>query len=82
MREISRYSLPMSTKHITADNVRQALIQRIDAYKTVSGKSDSFVGKEAVKDDRFVSRIRAGGNFTVETYQRVMNWLDAQRVAA
>lgn len=71
-----------TTKHITADNVRETLIQRIDAYKELTGKSDSFVGKEAVKDDRFVSRIRNGGNFTVKTYQQVIDWLEAQRVAA
>lgn len=62
--------------------MRDTLIQRIDAFKSKTGKSDSSIGKEAVKDDRFVSRIRNGGNFTVETYQRVIDWLDAQRVAA
>lgn len=70
----------MST--ITADAVRQTLLTRIDAFIATTGKSESFVGKEAVKDDRFVSRIRRGGNFTVETYQRVIDWLDEQSRAA
>lgn len=70
----------MST--ITAEAVRQTLLTRIDAFIALTGKSESFVGKEAVKDDRFVSRIRRGGNFTVETYQRVIDWLDEQSRAA
>lgn len=72
----------MSKTTITADTVRQSLLHRIDAYMAATGKSESFVGKEAVKDDRFVSRIRRGGNFTVETYQRVIDWLDGQMGAA
>lgn len=73
----------MSTKPITADQVRDALLQRIDAYIAKTGRSDSTVGKAAVNDDKFVARIRAGGNFTVKMYQRVMDWLDEQdRVAA
>lgn len=72
----------MNTTSITAEAVRETLIQRIDAFIAATGKSDSFVGKEAVKDDRFVSRIRRGGNFTIETYQRVIDWLDGQQAAA
>lgn len=72
----------MSTSNITADQVRTALIARIDAYTSISGKSDSSVGKEAINDDKFVARIRKGGNFTLSTYQKVSDWLDAQRVAA
>lgn len=72
----------MSTKHITADQVRASLIERIDAYKAASGKSDSAVGKEAMNDDKWVKRIRAGGSFNLATYQKVMDWLAAQRVAA
>ena len=67
---------------ITAEQVRAALIQRIDAFLKLSGMSASALGKEAVKDDRFVKRIRDGGNFTVDTYQKVMDWLDAQERAA
>lgn len=67
---------------ITADQVRSALLQRIDAFLVKTKMSASAFGKEAVKDDRFVSRIRNGGNFTVDTYQKVIDWLDAQERAA
>jgi hypothetical protein len=68
---------------ITADQVRSALLQRIDAFLTTHGMSASAFGKEVVRDDRFVNRIRNGGNFTVKTYQQVIDWLDAaEREAA
>lgn len=67
---------------ITADQVRAALLARIDAFITASGRSASWVGKQAVQDDRFVSRIRSGGNFSLQIYQRVMDWLDEQERAA
>lgn len=81
-REVSRYCIAMSTKPITADDVRAALLTRIDTYKAETGKSDSAVGKDAMNDDKWVKRIRAGGSFNLTTYQRVMEWLDAQRAAA
>lgn len=72
----------MDTTQITADQVRQSLLAAIDAYKTATGKSDSAVGKDAMNDDKWVKRIRAGGSFNLGTYQRVMDWLEAQRAAA
>ncbi len=68
----------MSTSTITANQVRAALLQRIDGFLIKTGMSASTLGKSAVADDRFVKRIRDGGNFTVETYQKVMDWLDEQ----
>jgi hypothetical protein len=68
----------MSTSTITANQVRAALLARIDGYLATTGMSASALGKAAAADDRFVKRIRDGGNFTVETYQKVIDWLDAQ----
>lgn len=68
----------MDTNTITAETVRDVLLGRIDAYRSATGKSDSAVGKEALNDDKFVKRIRLGGGFNVNTYQRMIDWLDAQ----
>lgn len=68
----------MNTSTITATQVRAALLLRIDSFIASSGMSASALGKAAVNDDRFVNRIRSGGNFTVELYQRVIDWLDEQ----
>lgn len=68
----------MDASPITADQVRAALLKRVDAFLVRTGTSPSAFGKQVVSDDRFVKRIRDGGNFTIETYQRVIDWIDAQ----
>lgn len=67
---------------ITADAVRQNLISRARAFCEARKTSFSAIGKAAISDDRFLARVDAGGNFTLDTYQRVINWLDAAEAAA
>jgi hypothetical protein len=62
---------------ISADTVRQHLLSRAEAYRKATGTSFSTISKEAVKDDRFLARAMGGANFTIETYQKVIDWLDA-----
>lgn len=38
------------------------------------GFSRGFIGKAALNDNSFFSRIEAGGGFTVRTYDRVVSW--------
>lgn len=66
---------------ITSDFIRASMLKRIDGYLASTGRKDSFVGREALNDDKFVSRVRAGGNFTIDTMQRVIDWLDSQDCA-
>lgn len=68
----------MCSPTITADQVRTILLQRVDRFLERTGTSASAFGKLVVNDDRFVKRIRDGGNFTIETYQRVIDWVDQQ----
>lgn len=67
---------------ITADAVRQNLISRARAHCLARNTSLSAIGKAAISDDRFLARVEAGGNFTLDTYQRVIDWLDAKEAAA
>ena len=67
---------------ITADDVRQNLMSRATAYCEARKTSFSAIGKAAIGDDRFLARVNAGGNFTLDTYQRVIDWLDAAEAAA
>lgn len=78
IRENSRYCVAMR-QDIPSEDIRTAMLDSIDRFTAASGKSDSFVGKEALKDDKFVSRVRKGGNFTIKTYQRVLDWLASQQ---
>lgn len=67
---------------LTADTIRQHLLNRARAYATANGTSFSAIGKEAISDDRFLARVERGDNFTLATYQRVIDWLDAKEAAA
>lgn len=63
---------------ITDDAIRQHLLARVDAFQAATGMSLWKISKEAVRDDKFLANVRKGGNFTVKTYQRVIDWLDSQ----
>ena len=63
-------------QHPTADDIRSAMLKRAEAFTEASQKSWSSMGRDAVGDTKFFARIMAGSNFNVETYQRVMDWLD------
>lgn len=62
---------------ITKEDIRNALLTRAQAFGDRYDIRLSRIGEEAVRDSKFFTRISSGGNFTVETYQRVMDWLDA-----
>lgn len=66
---------------ITADHIRDHLLARATAFSERTKMSFSAISKEAVADDRFLARARAGKNFTIETYQRVIDWIDAREAA-
>lgn len=65
------------TLDLSAARVRQHLLERANVYIKREKSSLSFISQQAVNDSKCLSRIRDGGNFTVETYQRVIDWLDA-----
>lgn len=62
--------------HPTASEIRSAMLERARAFKAASDWSWSKIGLEAVNDSKFFVRIEGGSNFNVDTYQRVMDWLD------
>jgi hypothetical protein len=61
---------------ITAEAVRATLIARATAFCAAHNYSLSRLGDEALKDSKFLSRVQAGDNFTIKTYQRVIDWID------
>lgn len=67
---------------ITEKAIRDNLLKRATAFCKAHGYSFSRVGLEALGDDTFLLRVRNGGNFTLRTYQRVIDWLDAQEARA
>lgn len=67
---------------ITADAVRKTLLDRATAFSKAHGYSFSRISEEAIKDSKFLSNVQRGGNFTIKTYQRVIDWLDQAEALA
>jgi hypothetical protein len=65
------------TAEISDTAIRQHVLTRADAFCKAHDYSLSRIGDEAVKDSKFLARVRGGKNFTIDTYQRVLDWMDA-----
>lgn len=65
------------TPPLSSDAIRQALIDRATAYVTRTDSSFSAIGLTVLNDSKFLGRVQRGENFSVKTYQKVMDWLDA-----
>lgn len=72
----------MDSPIITAEAIRANLLVRATAFAKEHRTSFSAMSREAVKDDRFLARAQAGANFTIETYQRFIDWMDTRDAAA
>jgi hypothetical protein len=66
----------------TADDIRQKLIARAEAFSKKHDVSFSRIGLEALKDSKFLSEAKAGRNFTIGSYQTIMDWMDEADRAA
>lgn len=75
----SRFSVPNTgVRVITETQVRLYLLNRASIFCREHKTSFSAIGMKAIGDSKFLSRVKAGLGFTVDTYQRVVEWLDAQ----
>lgn len=66
-----------TTAEITAADVRQNLLDRARAYAERTRTSFSAISQAAVQDSKFLANVERGSNFTIKTYQRVIDWIDA-----
>lgn len=62
---------------ITEADVRTCLLDRAAAFSSERGMSFSAIGIAAVGDSKFLSRVRSGLGFNIKTYQRLLDWLEA-----
>lgn len=81
---MSRYSVrDMSAASqitdITSDEVRKHLLTRARSFGAEFGLSLSAIGDGAIRDSKFLANVERGENFTIKTYQRVLDWIDAER---
>ena len=63
---------------ITETEIRAHVLERAKAYASATGRSMSSISEEAVRDSKFLANVERGANFTVKTYQRVLDWLAEQ----
>ena len=63
---------------IPSQVIRDTLIQRAEAFIKANKSSFSAIGLGAVNDSKFLGRVASGENFSVKTYQRVIDWMDEQ----
>lgn len=72
--------VPMAKQiDFSKDTIRDHLLARAKAFSAFSGMSLSAISSEAVKDSKFLPEVDNGKktNFTLATYQRVIDWIDA-----
>lgn len=73
----------MTRPEIHADLIRQTLLDRAEAHAQASGCSLSAIGEAALRNGKFLNDVKNGANFTIRTFQRVMDWIDqSERDAA
>ncbi len=62
---------------MTSEDIRNNLLTRARAYAERASVSFSAISLAAVNDDKFLRRVEKGSGFNINTYQRVLDWLDA-----
>ena len=77
MRDTSRTGDPMKADAPTAGQIRKALLQRASDYAKLTGLALGTVSDRCAGDGKFLHQVQRGENFTVDRYQRAMDWLDA-----
>lgn len=65
------------TAPMHSDIIRRSLVERAKRYAADAGSSLSAIGLASVNDSKFLHRVQSGDGFNINTYQRVMDWLDA-----
>lgn len=61
----------------TAGQIRKALLKRASDYAKMTGLALGTVSDRCAGDGKFLHQVQRGENFTVDRYQRAMDWLDA-----
>jgi len=63
-------------KYPTDADIRAVLLWRAARFSRQTGIPPTTIARQSVNDSALFSRLVKGRNFTVATYQKVMDWLD------
>lgn len=56
-------------------NAQQTLLAEVEAFLLVSGMAPGTFGHATVNDGKFVARLRRGGSVTLETAERIREFI-------
>jgi len=56
------------------ETLRAQLLKLADIFETAAGVTKPSVGKLALGDNTFFRRIAAGDNFTIKTFDKIVQW--------
>jgi hypothetical protein len=62
-------------------DTRTELITEIEAFVSRTGLAETTLGGRAVKDSRFVSRLRAGRDVTINSVERMRAFMRSYTVS-
>lgn len=60
----------------TGADIRAVLLWRAQSFTRLTGVPLSEIAKRSLNDPARLARLAKGHNFTIQTYERVMDWLD------
>jgi len=60
----------------TSEQIRQSLLKRANDYAAATRLALGTVSDRCAGDGKFLQDVLDGKNFTVDRYQRAMDWLD------
>ena len=63
-------------------STQQMLLSEVEAFLAETGMAPATFGRKALGDSKFVLRLRRGGGTTLDSADRVLAFIDAQRLAA
>lgn len=59
--------------------LRTRLFETAETVTAITGLSEQAIGQRAIKDNTFFKRVRErNAGFTVKTYDRLMDWMNAE----
>lgn len=60
------------------NELRSQLLEKAAAVCAAKKISEETIGLRALKDNTFFKRMRNGSGFTIKTFDRLMDWMDAE----
>lgn len=61
---------------LSSDEIRAALVKTAEDFCRENKTSFSAVSQSAVNDSKFLHKVKKGDNFSLRTYQRVLDWIN------